>query len=116
MVVKGNVVLVRFPSTDRNEMKLRPSVILWVDPMGKDVVICAITGQNIDRLEAGEFRLDIADPEFPRTGLRVSSKVRTTRIATLDRQRIVRRLGKLSDRQMLELNIHIVKSLQLISS
>lgn len=116
MVVKGNVVLVSFPFTDLNPIKLRPSIVLWVDPIGQDVVICAITCQNIDHLDEGEFLLDIADPEFPRTGLRVSSKVKTTRIATLDRQLVVRQLGELSNQQLLKLDTNIIKSFRFIPS
>ena len=113
MVMKGDVILVNFPFTDLSQTKLRPAIILWIDPVGNDVVVCAITSQNTNQLDEGEFLLDIADPEFSQIGLRVSSKVRTTRIATLDRQLAVRKLGCLSDPQIQQLNTSIIKSFQL---
>lgn len=98
--IKGNVVLVNFPFTDLSQAKLHPAVILWIDPIGEDVFVCAITSQNTSLLEEGEFLLNVADPEFPLTGLRVSSKVRTTRIATLDRKLILRELGCLNNQHV----------------
>lgn len=113
MVIKGDVVLVQFPFTDLSQSKLRPAIILWIDPVGTDVVVCAITSQNLNRLEEGEFLLDTADPDFPSTGLRVASKVRATRIATLDRQLVARRLGKVGRRSMQTLNTVLIESFQL---
>jgi len=46
MVMKGNVILVNFPFTDLSQTKLRSAIILWIDPVGNDVVVCAITSQN----------------------------------------------------------------------
>jgi mRNA interferase MazF len=113
MVVKGDIILVQFPFTDLSQSKLRPAIILWIDPVGTDVVVCAITSQNLNRLEEGEFLLDITDPDFPSTGLRVASKVRATRIATLDRQLVVRRLGKLSSRSIQTLNTALLEAFRL---
>lgn len=113
MVVKGSVVLVNFPFTDLSQTKLRPAIILWIDTTGTDVVVCAITSQKTDRLSDGEFSINVTDLEFSQTGLRVSSKVRTTRIATLSRQLIVRKLGDLGARQIRELNAKMTQAFQL---
>jgi mRNA interferase MazF len=44
MVNKGDIVLVKFPfSQDISKAKARPAVILWVNSMGDDVTLCAIT-------------------------------------------------------------------------
>lgn len=114
MAVKGDVVLVNFPFTDLSQTKLRPAVILWVDPVGTDIVVCAITSQNVNALEDGEFLLDSTDPEFSQTGLRITSKVRTTRIATLDRRLAVRKLGHLGDQYLQQLNTQMTQSFQLL--
>jgi len=113
VVVKGSVVLVNFPFTDLSQTKLRPAVILWIDPVGTDVVVCAITSQKLDPLEAGEIKLEINDPEFRQTGLRVSSKIRVTRVVTLDRRLVVRKLGDLGKQYLQDLNRQIVESYQL---
>ena len=113
MVVKGSVVLVNFPFTDLSQTKLRPAIILWIDTAGTDVVVCAITSQKTDRLSDGEFLINVTDSEFPQTGLRVSSKVRTTRIATLSRQLVVRKLGELGIQHIQALNTKIAQAFQL---
>ena len=113
MVVKGSVVLVNFPFTDLSQTKLRPAVVLWVDSAGTDVVICAITSQKIDNLSDGEFLIQVTDAEFSQAGLRVFSKVRTTRIATLSRQLVVRKLGDLGVRQIQRLNTKMMNAFQL---
>ena len=113
MVVKGSVVLVNFPFTDLSKTKLRPAIILWIDTGGTDVVVCAITSQKIDRLSDGEFLINTTDSEFAQTGLRVSSKVRTTRIATLSRQLVVRKLGELGTQHIQNLNTKMIQAFQL---
>jgi mRNA interferase MazF len=114
MVVKGSVVLVNFPFTDLSQTKLRPAIILWIDIAGTDdVVVCAITSQKTDRLNDGEFLIDSTDSEFAQTGLRVSSKVRTTRLVTLSRQLVVRKLGELGTQHIQELNAKMAQAFQL---
>jgi mRNA interferase MazF len=110
---KGDIVLVPFPFTDLSHTKLRPAVVLWADSTGNDVTLCFVSSQGLNTLYSGEFLLDVTDPEFTTTGLKTSSKVRVTRIATVDHKLITRRLGKLGSNQMLVLNSSIVRELQL---
>jgi mRNA interferase MazF len=113
VVAKGDVVLVNFPFTDLSQVKLRPAIVLWVDLVGSDVVVCAVTSQKVDQLSDGEFPLNIANPEFSVTGLRVPSKVRVTRLVTLERQMVIRKLGKLGEASLQKLNRHMVKAFKL---
>lgn len=80
---------------------------------GNDATLCAITSQNVSSLNPEEFALNASDAEFPNTGLRISSKVIVTRIATLNRQLIVRKLGKLGTQQMQVLNTTMIQAFQL---
>lgn len=113
MVSKGDIVLVQFPFSDLSQAKLRPAVILWVNPTGDDITLCAITSQNIDQLSPEDIPLLPVDPEFSGTGLRVPSKIRTTRIATLTKQLAVRKFGSLGTQQMQGLNKKLIEMLQL---
>ena len=110
---KGDIVLVPFPFTDLSQTKLRPAIVLWADSIGNDVTLCFVSSQGLDTLATGEFLLDAADPEFTSTGLKISSKVRVTRIVTVERKLIVRRLGKLGTNQIQVLNLSIVQAFQL---
>lgn len=110
---KGDIVLVPFPFTDLSQSKLRPAVVLYTEPTNNDVTLCFITSQGIGTLFAGEFLLDIADPEFLSTGLKISSKVRATRIMTIECKLTSRRLEKLGTSQIQLLNSTIVQAFQL---
>ena len=110
---KGDIVLVQFPFTNLSQTKLRPALVLWVDPTKSDVTLCFISSQNVTNISPEEFLLDVSDPEFIGTGLRVSSKVKVTRIATLERKLLIRRLGKLGNQQMQQLNAVMILAFQL---
>ncbi len=109
---KGDIALVTFPFTDLRQTKLRPAVVLWVDSMGDDVTLCFISSQNLLSLSLGEFALEPSDTEFQGTGLRVASKARVTRIVTLERRLITRRLGKLGTSQTQQLNAAMLEAFQ----
>jgi mRNA interferase MazF len=113
MVSKGDIVLVQFPFSDLSQTKLRPAVILWINPVGNDVTLCAVTSQKVDQLSPEDIPLLPTDPEFSNTVLRVSSKVRTTRMATLTKQLVIRRFGSLGTQQIQLLNEKLTEMLQL---
>lgn len=110
---KGDIVLVPFPFTDLSQTKLRPAVVLCVDSAGNDVTLCFISSQNITSLSPGEFAISPSDLEFAVTGLRVASKVRVSRIVTLERRLLTRRIGKLGTNQIERLNKILIQIFQL---
>ena len=110
---KGNIVLVPFPFTDLSQTKLRPAIVLWADSRSSDVTLCFISSQGVENLNEGEFSLNPTDGEFQGTGLKVASKVRVTRIATIERGLISRRLGKLGNRQTQQLNLALITAFKL---
>ena len=110
---KGDVVLVPFPFTDLSQTKLRPAIVLWASLKSDDVTLCFITSQNVFNLEEGEFLLEQSDPEFQGTGLKVASKVRVTRIATIERRLLMRKLGQLGIKQMQQLSMNMVQVFKL---
>ncbi|WGV26436.1 type II toxin-antitoxin system PemK/MazF family toxin [Halotia branconii] len=110
---KGDIVLVPFPFTDLRETKLRPGLVLWVDGNGNDVTLCFISSQNVTKIAPEEFILDTSDSDFATTGLRVISKVRVTRIVTVEQRLITRRIGKLAISQLQQLNTVMSQAFQL---
>jgi mRNA interferase MazF len=92
---KGDVVLVPFPFTDLSQTKLRPAIVLYVQPEGEDITLCFISSQNLDRVSRDELVLDPEHPEFAQTGLKSKSKIRVSRIVTLERKLIKRKLGSI---------------------
>ncbi len=115
-MIKGDIVLIPFPFTDLSQAKLRPAIVLWIDSSGRDVTVCFVSSQGVEAIADHEFLLDCTDPEFLSNGLKVSSKVRVTRIATVERQLITRRLGQLGSNQIQVLNLTMVRAFQLEGS
>ena len=87
--------------------------MLWASSSIDEITICFISSQNVTSLSLDEFALNTSDPEFYSTGLRVSSKVRVTRIVSLENRLILRRLGELGSQQMQELNATIIQAFQI---
>lgn len=115
-LAKGDIVLVPFPFTDLSQTKLRPAVVLWVASQGQNVSLCFITSQNVDRLAEAEFDIAASHPEFSGTGLKVASKVRVTRLITLERPLLRRRLGKLGKQLMQDLDQSLINAFRLGAS
>ena len=112
-ITKGDIVLVEFPFTDLSQSKLRPAVVLAANLAIDEITVCFISSQQVERLNAAEFALLDSDPDFPKTGLRISSKVRVTRITTLSRQLIIKRLGNLGAQHLQQLRTTLLQAFQL---
>lgn len=110
---KGDIVLVQFPFADLSQTKLRPAVVLSVISNPDEVTLYFISSQNVANLSPEELAINSSDSEFQETGLRVSSKVRVTRIVTLESRLLLRRLGKLVNQQMQPLNTIMIQAFQL---
>ncbi|MBW4693224.1 MAG: type II toxin-antitoxin system PemK/MazF family toxin [Lyngbya sp. HA4199-MV5] len=110
---KGDIVLVEFPFTDLSQTKLRPEIVLSVSTRFDEITLCFVSSQAVDALELNEFALNTTDPEFAETGLRVTSRVRVTRITTLNSLLIKRRLGKLGSRYTQALNEYLLQAFRL---
>ncbi len=85
----GDVVLLRFPFSDTVGMKRRPALVL-LDPNDDDIVVARVTGQ----LSSGVH--DVQLEEWQQAGLLVPSVVRLDKVATLRRDIIEQRLGRLA--------------------
>ncbi|WP_319420213.1 type II toxin-antitoxin system PemK/MazF family toxin [Pleurocapsa sp. FMAR1] len=101
---KGDIVLVQFPFSDLSQTKLRPALVLVVSASIDEITLCFISSQKVKSLSASEFAIAKSDREFAETGLKADSKVRVTRIITLERKLILRKIGELSKNQILKLN------------
>ena len=110
---KGDIVLVPFPFTDLSATKLRPAIVLWVDHSGNDVIVCLISSQNVNYLTPEEFAIIPNNAEFLGTGLKIASKVRVSRVVTIERSLITRRIGKLGTKLMKQLDICLKHTFQI---
>ena len=99
MSVKGKVVLVPFPFDDLSTTKVRSAVCL-TSPVGlhRHVVLAFITSRMPWPLADSDVVLDAGDPDFPQTGLRVTSVLRLHRLVTVALPLIRRDLARLNAR------------------
>ena len=105
-MAKGDIVLIPFPFTDLTGSKLRPAVILIDGQL--DLTICFITSQ----IKWSE-PTDIHIQPSPLNGIKKASLVRLSKIATVDRQLAVGKIGALDALQVTELNVKLKTLLQL---
>ncbi len=88
MYKKGDIVLVPFPFTDLSGQKIRPALIVTSTSKDSDVIVIFITSN---------IKLKIKDsvPILPSTqnGIKVSSGIVCSKIATLDRNIILGKIG-----------------------
>ncbi len=96
-MTKGKLVLVPFPFDDLSGTKVRPGLCL-TDPIGpfRHIVIAFLTSQLVTPLLATDLVLDATHPDFPATGLRVTSTLRLHRLVTIRASIIQRELGALT--------------------
>jgi mRNA interferase MazF len=84
LIRDGQIVLFPFPYTDMAAGKLRPALVLrrlpgphddWLVCMISSQMRCAV--QGVDEVVCG------TDEDFPNTGLKLDSVIRTTRLAVV---------------------------------
>ena len=93
---RGDVVLVPFPFTDLTSTKVRPALVVSADPQGNDLTFAFASSVVPDTAGAGDAVLNEDDPAFPRSGLKRASVFRMSKLVTLNRSLVVRRLGCLT--------------------
>jgi hypothetical protein len=76
-----------------------------------DFVLAFITSQNVTTVSSGELGILPTHPEFAVSGLTVPSKIRATKLVTLNRTLITRWLGRLGPLCAADLDRALVSAL-----
>lgn len=103
---KGDIVLVPFPFTDLTGNKNRPAVILIESE--DDVTVCFISTQL-----KWQSEYDIAVQPTELNGLKKPSLIRLSKLATLDKELIIGRLGVLEIYHTDLMNKNLIRLLKL---
>lgn len=101
---RGDIVLATFPFTNLKMSKLRPALVVSRGLIGNDVVLVAVSSVVSATPEVTDFVLESSHPDFGPTGLARPSVIRAHKIATVERQIVVRRLGRASAALLLEVD------------
>lgn len=94
---RGDIFLADFPFGDRAGMKLRP-VLLLTERVGNgtEVITAYISSVVPTSLLASDILLDITQPQYQSTLLKVMSVLRLHKIATIHTTNLQRYIGHLS--------------------
>lgn len=94
--VKGNVVILPFPFSDLSNSKKIPALVL-ADLNGNDIILCQITSQSTK----DNFSILLDSGDFESGSLPVVSFIRPNRIFTADKNIIIKKVGKVTDKKLL---------------
>lgn len=103
---KGDIVLLPFPFSDLSGNKFRPSLVLIVTDL--DVTVCFITTQLKWQ---NEFDILLQPSEL--NGIKRSSVIRLNKLATVDRELVIGRIGVLDHEYYNLLNMRLIKLFKL---
>ena len=95
---KGDVVLVRYPFSDRSNAKVRPAVTVSAPHKSQDVFVVPLTSKT-DAPLAGEFVLS----DWKAAGLNVMSTIKRG-IITIHQYLIIKTVGKVSAQDAADLD------------
>jgi mRNA interferase MazF len=94
---KGDIVLIPFPFTDLKGNKLRPALVLFSDDL--DVTVAFITSEN-KWLTKNDLKIEPTNTN----GLKITSLIRLSKIATIDKDLILGKIGNLSLKEINSVN------------
>ncbi|OFY28798.1 MAG: hypothetical protein A2275_04460 [Bacteroidetes bacterium RIFOXYA12_FULL_35_11] len=103
---KGDIVLIPFPFTDLTGIKTRPAVILIAEVA--DVTVSFITTQV-----KWQEQFDLLLEPTKKNGLKKTSLIRLSKLATIDTDLLIGRLGSIDTKQIEKLNLNLKSLLQL---
>lgn len=91
-LAQGDLVLVPFPFTDLSSKKTRPALVLSAGPFhgGRDVIVCAVTSN----LHNSDHSVLVEQKDMVDGTLRATSRIKASKVATLDRSIVRRRVGR----------------------
>lgn len=99
---KGDIILVPFPFTDLSGTKSRPALILFADDL--DATLCFISTQ----IKWKESHDVILTPSS-QNGLKKESLIRLSKIATVDKDLILGKIGSLNTSEIQEVNSSMIE-------
>ncbi len=117
-VIRGDVVLVDYPFSDRTGSKVRPCLVVQTDRNNNrldDTIVVTISSRTrFVENEPTQLLIDISTPQGKPSGLLANSALLCENILTVDRGYIHRRIGHLPPDMMARVNECLKESLGLL--
>jgi len=103
---KGDIVLIPFPFTDLNGNKNRPALVLINSDL--DITLAFISTQMKWKEET-----DVVLKPSNNNGLKKESLIRLSKLATIDKDLALGRIGSMDDDDLKKVNVNLMKLLKL---
>jgi len=94
-ITRGEIYLVAFDHTVGHEIKKTPPALVSQNNMGNRYSPLTIVAAITSALSPVSYRVEVVVEPTRTNGLSVRSAIRLDQIRTVDRQRLVRRLGRI---------------------
>lgn len=107
MPKSGDIILVPFPFTDLTGDKIRPALILTL--IGSEAIIAMISSRLDQKKWSSDLDLITDDPDFAATGLKIGSRIRLSKLATIETKIIIGQLGFLKQKQRQQVDKKLAK-------
>lgn len=109
-MARGDILLVSLPISDgREQSGTRPAVAVQTDVAGAPVLMIAPVTSN---LNASRFTFSVQIEPSGENGLKQTSVVMIFQMRAIDKNRIVKKIGKLSDEDLEKVDAEIWRMLQ----
>jgi mRNA interferase MazF len=115
-VQRGDVVLVDYPYASSSGAKVRPALVIQNDRDNQrlmNTIVVQLTSVTRRALEPTQLLIQLDTPAGQRSGLRQDSVVNCVNLLTLDKDKILRKLGSLQDSTLQLVNECIKAALEL---
>src|SRR5438128_652550 len=115
-VQRGDVVLVDYPYASGTGAKVRPVLVIQNDRDNQrllNTIVVQITSVTRRALEPTQLLIELATTAGRQSGLRQDSVVNCVNLLTLDKDKILRRLGSLPDSELQLVNTCLKEALEL---
>ncbi len=101
MIQAGRVILLRIPQTNQASGKLRPALVIrkLPDPYD-DWLICMISSQLPQYIPGFDEIIKEEDADFGQSGLKISSVIRISRLAVVEKSTLLGSIGSISDERL----------------
>lgn len=108
-LVKGSVVVVKFPFSDFSSAKRRPALVLGeLEDDFNDVILCQITSKVSKNIHS----IELSQIDFKEGSLNKVSYVRPNKIFTVDKKLILSKVGTLEEEKLMEVIEKIIDILK----
>jgi len=112
MILQRDLLLVPFPFSDQSGRKVRPIIVISnnnFNENSEDILIVGVTS-NVNK---GEYNLKLENKDLEDGKLITNCTIKVENILKLDKNLIIKRIGKIKSEKLIEINKVINKLIRI---